>query len=360
MSAVIVDRSLKALGLVVCAAVAVITMSTSVVTAPLVAVLVAFVALFWFATSHAPVRWRQVALAAQAVLAIASAAAGLFPRLEGALLAVVVAQTLFALPLRASIAASVIACAVVGILAWHNGAAPALRGVGELAIFAAFATVAFALWERERAARVELGRIHGQLMGTQSLLVDSARTGERLRIARELHDALGHDLVALSLTLEVATRERDNLARVQAALVQTKQLLAHVREIVGEVRPQVSVDLAAALQGLVTGLLPPPEVVLAIPDELGVADELVAHAVFRCTQELLTNALKHARAHRIELAAAIDGDHLRIVVRDDGVARHAPAEGLGLLGVRERLASIGGRLTIESERGLAARVEVPL
>jgi len=354
------DRSLRALGLIACIAIAAIAIYTGGFRVTLVAALVVFAALFWLATSHAPLPCRRIALGAQAALAITLAATGYMPRLEGALLAVIVAEALFLAPLRIAIATSVAACAAVAVLAWRQGQSSALRGTGELAIFAAFATVAFALRARERTARVELARMHGQLMGTQSLLLDSARTTERLRIARELHDALGHDLVALSLTLEVATRERDNVTRVQAALGQTKQALAHVRDIVGEMRPDASVDLAAALHALVTGLVSPPEVVLDVPDELAIENELVAHAAFRCTQELVTNALKHARANRIELQARIADDRLRIVVRDDGIARGAPTEGLGLLGVRERLASIGGELTLESTRGLAARIEVPL
>jgi len=351
------DRSLRMLGVIACGGIAAVAIHETGIHVALVPALLAFTALFWIATSATAPGWRRIALGAQAAIAIAVAAAGLMPRLEGALLAVVVAQTATIAPLAISIACSVAACIATFVLVSPHGQAAALRAMGELAIFAAFANVAFMLRARERAARAELARIHGQLMAAQSLLLDGARSAERLHIARELHDSIGHDLVALILTLEVATRDS---SRVQAALAQAKRLLAHVREIVGEIRPDAAIDLAAALHALVGGLVAPPHVVLEVAEELAVEDVGVAHAAFRCAQELLTNALKHARATRIDLAAAIAGDRLRIVVRDDGVARGAPTEGLGLLGVRERLAGVGGALTIESGRGLVARIEVPL
>src|SRR5262245_39156202 len=98
------DRPLRMLGLIACIAVATIAIATSGVGVLLVGALVAFVALFWFATSAAPIAWRLVAIAMQAAVAIAIAAAGLMPRLEGALLAIAAAQTLFVVPLRISIA----------------------------------------------------------------------------------------------------------------------------------------------------------------------------------------------------------------------------------------------------------------
>src|SRR3546814_1113946 len=76
-----------------------------------------------------------------------------------------------------------------------------------------------------------------------------------------------------------------------------------------------------------------------------------AHVLLRCTQEIITNAVRHAQAQILRLRYAWDGDAIRLQARDDGRGTENPNAGNGLAGMRERLATYGGELEVESAPG---------
>ena len=209
----------------------------------------------------------------------------------------------------------------------------------------------------------ELARVNAELRATQELLADSSRMAERLQISRELHDSLGHHLTVLNVNLELAKQTVEGRAAepVLEAQAVTRLLLSDVREVVGTLREDRSVDLRRALETLAAGT-PEPRVHLSFPEDLEVRDPSQAHALFRCTQEAITNAVRHARARNlwIELGKAEDGIVLR--ARDDGRGAVAVRAGNGLQGMRERLEEVGGRLEIESQpgQGFSLRAWTPL
>lgn len=225
-----------------------------------------------------------------------------------------------------------------------------------LTILSVFAYQAFAFSlgyiaaSEDRRGR-ELARLNAELQATQGLLADSSRMAERLQISRELHDTLGHHLTVLSVNLELAKQTVEGRAAepIQEAQAVTRLLLSDVREVVSTLRDDRSVDLRRALETLAAGT-PEPRVHLSFPEDLEIRDPSQAHALFRCAQEAITNAVRHARARNlwIELGKE-DGIVLR--VRDDGRGATAVRAGNGLQGMRERLEEIGGRLEIESRPG---------
>ena len=97
-------------------------------------------------------------------------------------------------------------------------------------------------------ARDELRKVNSELRATQALLAENTRIAERVRIARELHDLVGHHLTALTLNLEVVTHLVDgkSLEHVQQAHALAKLLLADVREVVSDMRDDDKVNLAEA------------------------------------------------------------------------------------------------------------------
>ena len=109
----------------------------------------------------------------------------------------------------------------------------------------------------EAKAREELAQVNAELRATQALLAESSRTAERVRIARDLHDLMGHHLTALSLNLEVASHvsEGKSLEHVQKAQTLTKLLLSDVRETVSTMREDTALNLVHAL-GLLTRDVP--------------------------------------------------------------------------------------------------------
>lgn len=205
---------------------------------------------------------------------------------------------------------------------------------------------------RQHAARDELRKVNSELRATQALLTENTRIAERVRIARELHDLVGHHLTALTLNLEVATHLANGkaLEHVQQAHSLARLLLADVREVVSDMREDDKVDLAAALRTLVEGV-PEPQIHLDLPAELAMTDPLRAQVLLRCAQEMITNSVRHAQARNLWIRLLLDEDGVAMTARDDGRGVDVVAAGNGLRGMAERLRQLGGELTVESSPG---------
>ena len=205
---------------------------------------------------------------------------------------------------------------------------------------------------RQTAARDELRRVNSELRATQSLLAENTRIAERVRIARELHDLVGHHLTALTLNLEVVTHLVDGkvLEHVQQAHSLARLLLADVREVVSDMRQDDQVNLADALHTLTEGV-PKPRIHLDLPSQNVMTEPQRAQVLLRCVQEMITNSVRHAQAGNLWIRLSMTRDGLAMSARDDGVGADKVAVGNGLLGMAERLKQLGGKLEIESEPG---------
>jgi signal transduction histidine kinase len=205
---------------------------------------------------------------------------------------------------------------------------------------------------RLQAARDELRKLNSELQATQALLAENTRIAERVRIARELHDLVGHHLTALTLNLEVATHlvQGKALEHVQQAHSLARLLLADVREVVSGMRGDDKVDLAAALRTLAEGV-PEPIIHLDLPDELAMTDPLRAQILLRCAQEMITNSVRHARARNLWIRLSQDENGVVMTARDDGRGVETIVAGNGLNGMKERLGQLGGELAVESSPG---------
>jgi signal transduction histidine kinase len=207
-------------------------------------------------------------------------------------------------------------------------------------------------------------RLNSELRATRALLAESTRIAERMRIARELHDLIGHHLTALSLNLEVASHLSNEAAseHVRKAQSTARLLLADVREAVSELRQDDAIDLTQALQSLIDGV-PSLQVHLTTPPRFGVEDPRRAQVLLRCVQEIITNTAKHAGARNLWLTFAYDDENLlSLSARDDGRGAASILPGNGLSGMRERLSEYGGDVSMESGagQGFALRVRLPL
>jgi signal transduction histidine kinase len=223
--------------------------------------------------------------------------------------------------------------------------------------FELFAVSAAHLARSEASARDELTRANAELRATHALLAESARMAERLRISRDLHDALGHKLTTLTVHLDVADRLAQGpcLQHVRCARQVAGALLGEVRGVVRQVRVS-PVDLRATLLSFIEEL-PGLRVNLEIPDDFTALDPPRADALLRCVQELITNSLRHAQAQEllIEIRQLDDGQVL-ITARDDGRGG-AVVEGQGLAGMRARFEALGGTLAVTSSPGRGFNVQ---
>lgn len=228
--------------------------------------------------------------------------------------------------------------------------------------FSMFIFVTSLVARQQTDAREEQRRLNTELRATRVLLAESARVNERTRISRELHDLLGHHLTALSLNLEVAGHITEGRAQehVQQAHTLAKLLLTDVREAVSQLRDSGAIDLAAALRPL-TAQVPSLDIHLDVPSPLNVEDPERAHVLLRCTQEIITNAVRHAGARNLWIKVRREAGGVSLEARDDGTGNDGIVVGNGLRGMRERLQQCGGELQIQTRRGegFCLRATVP-
>ena len=226
--------------------------------------------------------------------------------------------------------------------------------------FFALATTQAAL--SEAAAKTRLASANAELRATQELLGESSRIAERVRLARELHDVIGHHLTALSLNLEVASHVANGkaLEHVQTSQALAKTLLAEVRGVVSTMREPIALDIARALT-LLSSDIPTPRVHVTVAPDLEVDDPQRAQVLLRCAQEAITNAVRHAGAKNLWLNVERSPHGVTLSARDDGRGAALFRGGNGLAGMRERLETLGGRLELHPNpgRGFALTATLP-
>ena len=215
--------------------------------------------------------------------------------------------------------------------------------------------------EQLRLANNELAAINAELLGTRSLLDASVRDSERLRISRELHDVAGHKLTALKLNLRALQRRPDFAVSQELALAAglADELLQDIRAVVQQLRLHDVPPLRDALQALAAPF-PQTRLIVALDDasvHLSIAE---AEAILRCTQEALTNAIKHADARHLRVTLRRQDGQWRLDIRDDGNRVPDIREGNGLSGMRERIESLGGSMHWELSAGMPLSAQWPV
>ena len=190
-----------------------------------------------------------------------------------------------------------------------------------------------------------------------------AAVAERERIARDLHDVLGHTLSVITQKAELAGRLiATDPARAAAEIAEVestaRSALAEVREAIGGYRARgLAAEIETARKALdAAGVTLLAEFPAESGSALSAAEETVLALALR---EAVTNIVRHARAKTCRLHFVIQDGHRRLLVEDDGT--HALLrEGNGLRGMRERVESIGGHLSLTREQGTRLLIELPL
>lgn len=233
-----------------------------------------------------------------------------------------------------------------------------IAGIAALCLGVVSATGLLLNLSEHRIAEAKLRLLARQVVQSQE--------EERGHLARELHDGTSQTLVSAKLLIESAV---DALERAQQdappalgkALQRLNESLSEVRRISHRLRPALldTLGLPAALERLAAefgeeGAVDAAVAVEGLPREL---PEEVKTALFRVTQEALTNVRKHAQARQVRIALDLAEDRVRLEVADDGVGFDVeamqldPKRGIGLRNMRERVASVGGRLEMRSGNG---------
>jgi signal transduction histidine kinase len=285
------------------------------------------------------------------------------------LLMPLVSVTLLATSLRAALGMAAVLGTWVAIVTWHASASIGAR-LGDF-LAAALFTLAFSqLVVRSERLALDVAHKNEQLAKYAAQVEELATMQERQRIAREIHDGLGHFLTSAHVRLEVVRGGlRSDRALVGEHLDRAQQL---IREGLGELRRSVAVlrsdrtagrPFAAALETLV-GELEAAGIAtdLHIGGEVRRLSAALEFALFRAAQEALNNVRRHSRAKAASLTLRFLEDSVELRVIDDGVGMPDPRDGFGLRGLRERFEPLGGRITMETSEGggLLLLIAVPL
>ncbi|HEY8755504.1 MAG TPA: histidine kinase [Candidatus Dormibacteraeota bacterium] len=210
------------------------------------------------------------------------------------------------------------------------------------------------LLDDERAARAEL-------MASRARIVTAADETRR-RIERDLHDGIQQRLVTLALQLQamadaLPAEQRGALQAVAQVNEGLTEVLEELREISRGVHPAVLSEggIVPAIRALVRRAALPVEL------DVGKVERLrqpVEAAVYYVVSEALTNAAKHAHASAAHVKLEARAGVLRLEVSDDGVGGANPSHGSGLIGLSDRVAALGGTLTITSAPGAGTSMTV--
>jgi signal transduction histidine kinase len=204
---------------------------------------------------------------------------------------------------------------------------------------------------------------------------------ERLRIARDVHDVVGHSLAVITMQAGVALhlldKERDALPRPDRVTESLEAIKKTSREALAELRTTLEVFRAdsgeprsplpglARLDDLVDGLRSAGRNVTLIregSDELQAVPAAIDQAAFRIIQESLTNVVRHAVTAQASVRVNRQTAMLTVEVSDDGPATSVPPDGNGIRGMRERARAVGGavRISVRDPSGLVVRADLPL
>ena len=232
----------------------------------------------------------------------------------------------------------------------------------------------------ERVQAEEMVREHGRDLQRLSVQLINAQEAERERISRELHDEMGQALTAMRINLATIEKGlppgcspaiRERLAETRS---QAQQILEQIRKLSHDLRPSMLDDLGLvpALRWYVNQYTQRLNIEVEF-EAIDFQERLtmeVETVLYRVVQEALTNVAKHAQAHKVWIRLERKDTTVAASIEDDGqgfdiqkvAGRAAPERGTGLIGMRERVTSLGGRFRIQSRPGQGTRltIEIPV
>jgi len=255
---------------------------------------------------------------------------------------------------------------------WQSGMTAALSFVPGVVFVVIFTQMAMSeVRARSKVERLasDLAEAHAALARYAVQAEELATARERNRLAREIHDSLGHYLTAINVQLEAARAlASENPAQALAPLERAQAL---TKEGLYEVRRSVAALRASPLEGKAL-----TTVLAALAEECSAAGIATAFTVngeprplspqveltlYRAVQEALTNVRKHAQARHAGVTLTYTAQEVRLEVTDDGIGSEMPtSNGFGLVGLRERVQLLGGELHIASEVGEGFELELSL
>lgn len=238
----------------------------------------------------------------------------------------------------------------VYLFAWNQGFSASLIAITLNLAFQCFSLAVADIAVRESQSRLALEQANAELVSTRSLLEQTSRQSERLKLSRDLHDICGHQLTALLLNLEFLSQTvpADKRASVEETKAVAKDLLEQIRNVVRENKQTAQLDLNTAIDSLFTHL---PQVKAHFKARLNRPLHSSHHAevLLRICQESVSNALRHGSENEIVIALCQNNDTLRMTVSNAFSGSTNDSSGSGLANMKERAAQLGGNVTIATQ-----------
>lgn len=241
-----------------------------------------------------------------------------------------------------------------------------------ISIFVLIITI-FAQYYREEEKKKdelykELLKAHRRLKEYSNEVEKLTIVEERNRIAREIHDTLGHSMTSIIMQMEMAYHViDDDIENAKSLLFKAKESsrkgLRRIREVVETLRPNEQKSKGIdALKELVFGFAESTgvNINLDIKGNVVKLSPTVNLTIYRLIQEAMTNAVRHGKASKMSIIIRYLDKEISIKILDDGLGCEEIIEGFGLKGMQERIYSLGGRLLLQSEEGFSIKASIPI
>ena len=228
----------------------------------------------------------------------------------------------------------------------------------------------------ERSAMaIDRARMMDALRGREMRIVElsghllKAQEEERKRISRELHDETGQALMVIRLylgMLDGTVKTHEAKEKIGELVAVVDRAIEGIRRIIGRLSPLVlqELGLISAIRKEAKDLHKTAGVTarVAISDNVGRLDPVIETAIYRVVQESLHNVAKHAQAHNVDIQMERKGETLRLVIEDDGTGirpvTNPMRTSFGMAGMQERIATLGGRMKVESRKGEGTKISI--
>ncbi|MCH6258067.1 sensor histidine kinase [Puniceicoccaceae bacterium K14] len=238
----------------------------------------------------------------------------------------------------------------------------------------AFGCMMFLLLKKEGLSRLTMQSLIQQLdqanqkLRSFSIEIENLSVAkERIRIAREMHDTLGHSLTVVNVQLEAANAliEKGNPSQAQAFLQKAKEInrtgLQELRTTVSSLRssPLEGKTLDQSISELANHSRKPGlAITFQVSGDFSNVEEAITSAIYRIAQEALTNIDKHSRASEALVSLTLEEDEISLTVKDNGVGCDSVSDGFGILGIQERIQILNGETKIKTSTGKGFKLQV--
>lgn len=223
--------------------------------------------------------------------------------------------------------------------------------------------------EEVNALYLELENANAQLHEYASMTEKMVQTRERNRLAREIHDTIGHALTGISAGIDACMAIIDispERTKKQLELVSNtaREGIKEVRRSVNELRPDAleRFSLQYAIQKMITDMTSVSDRKVYFTSEVANLkfDEDEEMAIYRVIQESMTNAIRHGKADKIWITIKKDSSDVILQIRDNGIGCKEIKSGFGTRHIKERIGMLGGKVTFDGNKGFTVEARIPI